>query len=151
IMSEKTSYHVVSSMFETIGMIDVLRSRSDAILVVAIGDIEQVIEVVERQKYVKATVISEQKFAGLPSEELRTYDYIAAISSEYNYSNYYLAGRFAGFVYTKSEFITQKAQYHDSQYLSGPIHEYVDSTEARLLTMVSTDKSDAHDFMSGKI
>src|SRR5699024_5164434 len=95
-------------------------------------------------------VISEDEF-NAARHELSDYGYLGVMSADIEYGDYYLAGRLSAFIYTDSNFVTQKAHYGATGYRSGPIHEYITTAEDRELTLVPTDNTEGIDFVTGGI
>lgn len=148
IMCQKTSYHVVADLFHSIGLKNFQENRPERVLVIALDNLGDVSDTVSRQKFVDATVITEQNFKD-HNTNLDDYGYVAAMTSKREYGDYYLAGRIAAFVYTDSTFVSQGAIYTKVGLQTGPVHDYIEKARNRDLTVVSTQDPAAIEFMRG--
>lgn len=148
LFAEKSSYDVVSRMLQMAGLPGA-GSRSNQILVVAVGDIDTVQEAVNAQVGVAASVVSEAELeAGQVS--LSDFGYMTAMSSALSYERNYLQSRINVFIYTDSLFATQDAFFENGQLSDGQIHEYVGAATNREITVASTEHPDALPFFAGQ-
>jgi glycosyltransferase involved in cell wall biosynthesis len=150
IMVQKTSYHVVANAFKQIGLSGFLTSKPERVLVVAIGNSETVTTMVSRQRFVEADVVPQEVFR-THTIDLKQYGYVAAMSSEIEYEDYYLAGRKAAFIHARPEFVTQRARFDGPDFTSGPIHEFTDKTTESTLTMVPVEHEEGIEFLKGRL
>lgn len=136
IMDDKTSYSVVSSMMEKVGLPSA-PTRNSGILVAALDSVELVRELVQRQS-VSADVVSLKEVQARP-EIAQNYGYFACMRSDTQYEREYLASRVNAFKYTDSDFVSQDCGYEDGTFVPGRFHEFTAVAHDAGKTVVATD------------
>lgn len=147
VLSEKTSFDVVSTMMSRVGLPEA-PSRNSDVLIVAIGNLERVREQVQRQRLVNTVVVGQDDLRQ-GSVDVSSFGYLTAWDDRLDYEPYYLASRLNGFKYTDSRFITQRACFKGVDYVEGLAHEYVEIADERTVTVVSSDFQGATEFILG--
>lgn len=147
LLTDTTSFDVVSRMM-THADLPVSEQRSSDVLVIVDGDIDQVMEMLDRQKHVPWEAVERSKIHGRDID-VEAYGYIAVMHSDYEYGEYYLASRLNAFKYTRSEFVGQEAYFEGSVYMPGAVHEFASLTRRIEWAMVSTTSPLAKSLLAG--
>lgn len=148
VMHDKTSYAVVSKIAGQVGM-PASVSRSNAILVIADGNVLHVEDIVSKQLLVKAVVVTQSAAShALASGQ---YGYVTRMSDAHEFGPFYLASRVNAFKYADIEFVGQSARFVNGVYHDAKIHEFVEEVTDLATAMVSTEHPDVDTFLSGDL
>lgn len=145
----KNSFEIVSIICNQVGLSNV-ESNSRSVLLLAEGDEKSISNFVSLQKHPDIRIAqSTDEFRLL--KQSGDFAYVGAVDCALDYEATYLTSRLAAFVYTESEFVTQKAFFAAGHFQEGPVHEFTDGATNRFVTLLSADVDDAEAFVTGEL
>lgn len=145
---QKNAFEIVNLMCQTVGLkTPDLKKRN--VLLLAEGDEQAIKAFLSAQTHSEIKVTdSVEEFTALQSSA--AFEYVGAIDPSRQYEPTYISSRLAAFVYTDSDFVTQKAYFNGNDFVEGLVHEFVDNTSDRFATLIDSNFQEANAFVTGK-
>ncbi|WP_226670839.1 glycosyltransferase [Metabacillus litoralis] len=132
VLRSHTTYHRLASLLKNIGFEqDLIFDKSVAVVCEELSD--QMIEQYNRQTYKMKTLLTLDQL----NEKYSDFDYIAFMSDEYEYGEFYLEDMINGFKYTNSTFITKDSYFSGLNRIAGIENDYVNRVSDYKRTLFS--------------
>jgi glycosyltransferase involved in cell wall biosynthesis len=138
VLDKKTSYQVVATLLENIGLKGVKKENS-TIAVICKKKTDSVISAFEMQAYSEKVLLEESELDNWEKIKRRyKIGYFCWFSSKNSYEKYYLNDLINGFKYTNCQYITKNGYFDaDGTYITGSEHEYTSMCSGKAFSLFS--------------
>lgn len=145
VITNKTSYHVVSSLVEKIGFSVHLENEP---CICVITKTNKTHLGFDKQSYSNKLFLSEEELIERWDELQAQHkiEYFTWFDDSYDYEKDYLTDLLNAFKYTDSTFITKDGYFNDKEYIAGVEHDYVNSFNGINKTLFKADNLNPNDF-----
>ena len=143
VLNTKTSYQVVATLLENIGLNCEVR-KNKTVAVICSKKTETMMRSFKRQSYQEKIVIEESELVNWKYlKNKHDIGYFCWFSDENEYEKYYINDLLNAFKYTNSSFVTKDAHFNNiGVYISGKEHEFTDYCNGKNLSLFSTQYFD---------
>ncbi|MHA6964316.1 glycosyltransferase [Zobellella denitrificans] len=138
VLNSKTSYQIVSTLLENIGL-KVKTKKDTTIAVICAEKTDQVKHSFEAQAYPHKILLEESALKNWAQiKQKYNIGYFCWFSEGNSYEKYYLNDLLNGFKYTNCRYITKNAYFNSNgNYVDGKEHEYTSECSSKALSLFS--------------
>lgn len=149
VLNTKTSYQVVGTLLENIGLGQRTRNKA-TIAVICNEKTASIVSAFEAQSYPDKVLLEESELQNWSQlKQLHDIGYFCWFSDENRYEKYYLNDLLNGFKYTDCRYITKNAYFDcKGDYVSGSEHEYTTSCSGKSLSLFSCKHFEPNDLIA---
>lgn len=138
VLNSKTSYQIVSTLLENIGLVSVAK-KDTTIAVICAEKTDAVVRSFEAQAYSQKVLIDESELENWENIKAENnFGYFCWFDENNIYEKHYLSDLLNAFKYTNSHYITKNSHFDKyGKYNAGKEHEYTDRCSGKGLSLFS--------------